>query len=454
MKKLIIISSIITLISCENKHTSAATSALVSDDNIADAIMYEANIRQYSEEGTFEAFRQDIPKLKELGVKILWLMPIYPISSTKSKGSLGSYYAITDYTKINPEFGTIEDFRRLVNTAHQNDMFVILDWVANHTGWDHVWLKDHPDYYTQNAAGEVIDPINPETGESWGWTDVADLNYDNMEMREKMKDAMKYWIEEENIDGFRCDVAAGVPVDFWEQSFAELRSIKPLLNLAEAWEPELMHKAFDMAYGWGTHHVMNHIAQGKDDVEAWDLRMKEIENLYQEDDFLLNFTSNHDENSWSGTVFERMGDAAEVFAVLSYAAPGMPLIYSGQEYDLNKRLLFFEKDLIEKNKGKFYDLYVKLGQFKRNNPALHVGQFPAKYDRINTSDQQSILAFKRAKDDREVVFIANLTNETQTVQVSVSGTYTNVMTNEKITLSEDQPHVFEAWEYLLLDQQK
>ena len=205
--------------------------APISDAVLETATIYEANIRQYSEEGTFNAFTQDIPKLKEMGIDIIWVMPIYPISSTKSKGSLGSYYAITDYTKVNPEFGTLEDFQNLVKTAHDNGIYVVLDWVANHTGWDHVWIKEHPDYYTQDKDGNIVDPLNPETGETWGWTDVADLNYDNPKMREEMTADMLYWVKEEHVDGFRCDVASNVPTDFWSTAIPKLRAEKPIFML-------------------------------------------------------------------------------------------------------------------------------------------------------------------------------------------------------------------------------
>ncbi|NAS31360.1 alpha-amylase [Flavobacteriaceae bacterium R38] len=417
--------------------------APVSDAIMENAVIYEANIRQYSEEGSFNAFTKDIPKLKELGVKVLWIMPIYPISTTKSKGSLGSYYAISDYTKVNPEFGTLEDFRKLVKTAHENGIYVILDWVANHTGWDHTWLKEHPEYYSKDEEGNITHTVGTD------WTDVADLNYDNAEMREQMLHDMLYWVKEENIDGFRCDVAGMVPVDFWEHTIAELKKEKPVFMLAEAWEPELLDNAFDMGYGWDTHHKMNDIAQGKEGVEAWDHRMQQIDSLYDKDDILMNFTSNHDENSWNGTVFERMGDGAEAFAALSFCAPGMPLIYSGQEYDMNKRLLFFEKDTILKTKGKFFDVYKKLGELKNNNIALNGGKQPAAYTRIATSDEEHILAFERAKGENKVVFLANLSDEPVATTVDYEGTFKNYMSGTEANLEKEKTYELAPWEYII-----
>ncbi len=456
MKKIVISLSIVGMLLSCGKTKKEETVAEVSQEEVKEtlapvneammenAVIYEANIRQYSEEGTFKAFTKDIPELKKLGVKILWIMPIYPISTTKSKGSLGSYYAISDYTKVNPEFGTIEDFRELVKTAHDHGIYVVLDWVANHTGWDHIWLKEHPEYYTKDDKGQITHTVDTD------WTDVADLNYDNMEMREQMKNDMIYWLKEEGIDGFRCDVAGMVPVDFWEHTVAELKKIKPIFMLAEGWEPELLENAFDMGYGWDTHHKMNDIANGKANVIEWDKRMAQVDTLYAKDDILMNFTSNHDENSWNGTVNERMGDAKEMFAALTYLTPGMPLIYSGQEYDMDKRLLFFEKDTIIKKKGKFFPLYEKLGKLKNNNPALHGGKNAASYMRIKTSEDNKILAFKREKEGNKVVFVANMTKETVTFTAEYSGKFTDYISGKKYEGQLNQKHGLDPWQYLIL----
>ncbi|MCT4629236.1 alpha-amylase family glycosyl hydrolase, partial [Winogradskyella sp.] len=337
----------------------------ISASDMETAVIYEANIRQYSPEGTFEEFTKDIPQLRELGVKVIWLMPVFPISETKRKATggpeskfasefpveerakyLGSYYAVTDFTKINPEFGTKEDFRKLVKTAHANGIYVILDWVPNHTGWDHEWLKTNPEYYTQNEAGEVIHP------EGTDWTDVADLNYDNADMRKEMIADMTYWITEEGVDGFRCDVAGSVPLDFWQQAIPDLRNKKDIFMLAEAWEPELLDgNLFDMAYAWDGHHLMNALAKGEKNLKDYEAYIEKISKDYDDDDILMNFVTNHDENSWNGTIKERMGKASELMTALSFMQKGMPLIYSGQEYDLDHRLKFFEKDSIPKTKG-------------------------------------------------------------------------------------------------------
>ncbi|SNR62651.1 alpha-amylase family glycosyl hydrolase [Lutibacter flavus] len=447
MKKLIyLLVVIIVLISCktekkENMKEEIKTVASISDEDLETAIIYEANIRQYSVEGTFNEFTKDIPQLKELGVKIIWVMPIYPISTTKSKGTLGSYYAISDYTKVNPEFGNLEDVKALVKTAHENGMFVILDWVANHTGWNHVWLKEHPEYYTKNEAGEITHTVGTD------WTDVADLNYDNQEMRAEMLEDMKYWVNEVDVDGFRCDVAGMVPVDFWEHTVAELKKIKPVFMLAEAWESNLLENAFDMNYGWDTHHRMNHIAKGEENVKNWDARMAQIDTLYADDDILMNFVTNHDENSWNGTVKERMGDASEAMLALSYCAPGMPLIYSGQEYDMNKRLLFFEKDTINKQKGKVWPLMQKLAELKKNNKALNGGKNAASYSKIQSSDNENILIFSREKEGDKITFMANLSKNDVEFTSEKEGESVDFFTNEKINFLKDKKIFLKAWEY-------
>lgn len=451
MKKTLFLVSLILLASCktetkdiQSNENNMDSITPISNEALESAIIYEANIRQYSPEGTFSKFTEDIPKLKELGVKIIWVMPIYPISTTKSKGSLGSYYAISDYTKVNPEFGNLDDVKNLVNTAHKNGMYVILDWVANHTGWDHVWLKSHPEYYTKNEKGEITHTVGTD------WSDVADLNYDNKEMRTEMLENMKYWLKEADVDGFRCDVAGMVPIDFWENTVTELKKIKPVFMLAEAWEPNLLENAFDMGYGWDTYHRMNAIAQGKETVKNWDDRMTQIDTLYQKDDILMNFITNHDENSWSGTVKERMGDASEAMLALSYCAPGMPLIYSGQEYDMNKRLRFFEKDTISKIKGKVWPLMAKLGELKNNNKALNGGKNAASYNKINSSDNKNILIFSREKEGNKLTYMANLSNKEVTFTAEKEGESVDFFTNEKLAFSKEKPLTFKPWQYKIL----
>ena len=440
--------------------------APVNDEMLETAIIYEANIRQYSSEGTFNAFTKDIPELKQLGVKVIWLMPIFPISETKRKATggdfasliedeaerekmLGSYYAVSDFTEVNPEFGTKEDFRALLKTAHDNDMYVILDWVPNHTGWDHVWIKNHPEFYTKNAKGEITDPLN-EDGEPVGWADVADLDYSNENLRNEMISDMKYWLSEEGVDGFRCDVAGSVPLDFWEQAIPQLRDTKEVFMLAEAWEPELLKaNLFDMAYAWDGHHMMNAIASGEKDASAFKDYISKVETDYEDNDILMNFVTNHDENSWNGTIKERMGSNASAMTALSYTMPGMPLIYSGQEYDLDHRLKFFEKDSIPKTKANMWPLLEKLGQLKTENKALHGGKDAAKISILETSKPNAIIAFKREKAEDQLVYLANVSNNPITFTVQLEGVYVDEMTGKEITLAKDQEHTLKGNQYVI-----
>jgi alpha-amylase len=415
----------------------------ISDQSLENAVIYEANIRQYSKEGTFNAFAKDLPEIKKLGVKILWLMPIYPIGVENRKEGLGSYYSVKDYRAINPEFGTFDDFRELVKTAHDNGMYVILDWVPNHSAWDNPMVKDHPEYYAKDANGKMIAPFD--------WTDVVKFDYSNPAMRKMMIENMSYWLEKENIDGFRCDVAMEVPKDFWEECSTALDKIKPNFMLMEAEQTNLMEKAFDMQYNWEFHHLMNDIAKGKKTLADWELALEKRQAKYQIDDIDMNFTSNHDENSWNGTEYERLGAAVPAFAALSFTTRGMPLIYNGQEYDFNRRLKFFVKDEISpKTKGKMFALYEKLGNLKNTNPALNGGKSPASYERIATAPFNKILAFERKKQSKKVIFWGNLSNENVLTVSDIVGTYTDLMSGEKLTFSKYEFFTLKPWEYKIL----
>jgi 1,4-alpha-glucan branching enzyme len=408
-----------------------------------DAVIYEVNIRQYTKEGTIKAFSAHLPRLKELGVDILWLMPVYPVSEKNRKGSLGSYYAVADYRAVNPEFGTMEDLKKLVTQAHQLGMKVILDWVANHTGWDNVIMAEHKDWYTQNEKGEIVVP------EGTDWTDTADLNYKNEDMRNYMIGSLKFWLENANVDGFRCDVAGMVPTDFWEKARVELDKVKPVFMLAEGWEPELVENAFDMGYAWDGHHLMNHVAKGEKNVADIKAYFAKVDTMYHKDAYLMNFTTNHDENSWNGTTAERMGDAAKTFAVFSYTIPGMPLIYSGQEAGLNHRLKFFEKDEINWSDLTMQKFYEKLNQLKKSNKALQAGERGGKIQWLGTSKEETVCAFQRKVDGNTVVAVFNMSKEPVEVDIKgmVAGDYTDFFKNEKIQLKDNATLKLDKWGY-------
>ena len=358
MKKFLYLVLSAFMISCGGNQTKQPESK-IEQSNI-----YEVNVRQYTQEGTLKAFEDNhLERLKAQNVDILWLMPIFPISEEGRKGTLGSYYAVKNYKEVNPEFGTLEDLQRLVNHAHRLGMKVILDWVANHSGRDNVWTKEHKDFYNLDSLG------NPAVPEGTDWDDVADLNYDNPDMRRAMIDAMKFWVQNADVDGFRCDVAGMVPTDFWVDCRKELEQIKPLFMLAEDDNPEI-HKAFDASYNWKCHHILNGIAQGKNTTQDLVSLYDTLQQKFPKNAILMNFTSNHDENSWSKSEYDRMGDYVKTMAVLTYCLPGMPLCYSGQEAANKKALQFFEKDVIDFSQLPLKDFYATLNSIKHDNSAL------------------------------------------------------------------------------------
>lgn len=405
--------------------------------------IYEVNIRQYSQEGTFKAVENDLPRLKSLGVGIVWLMPIHPIGELNRKGTLGSQYSVKDYLAVNPEFGTEDDFRSLVKRIHELGMYLIIDWVANHCAWDNKLLEEHPEWFTRDEKGNFVPPVDD-------WTDVVDFNYDNKDLWRYMIDALKFWVQEYDIDGFRCDVAGMVPTEFWNQVRAELDLIKPVFMLAEWETPELHEKAFDMSYSWDLYKIFNAIVKKEKNAKDILEYLIEEKSLYPENAFRMRFTSNHDENTWNGTEFERLGDAAETFAVLTTVIPGMPLLYNGQEAGMNKRLQFFEKDPIEWMEHKFSSIYSKLFNFKMSSTGLQNGERGTELELISSSDDENIFAFVRRNDKEKIFAVFNLSDKVQTYSLNdirVKGTYKNFFSDEKITFSEKGSITLEEWGY-------
>ncbi len=411
-----------------------------------DNVIYELNTRQFTPEGTFKQAQAELPALKKLGVDILWLMPIYPIGKEERKGTLGSYYAISDYCDVNPEFGTMKDFDNFLSYAHTNGFKVILDWVANHTSPDAKWITDgNIDWYELDSLGKPIAPYD--------WTDVAKVNYKNPEMREAMIQAMKFWVIK-GVDGFRCDVAGEVPTDFWETAVDTLKKYNPnIFMLAEAEKPELHNKAFDMSYSWELHHIMNKIAQKEYSADSLRTYYKRELIKHPKSAFRMNFTSNHDENSWNGTEFERMGNAVEQFAVLSYILPGMPLIYNGQEYGMDKRLEFFEKDTLLRDgeyKDVYFALYKALNTLKKDNIALKSGEKGADMIELPNSEPKSVYSICRDTLNNTVIGIFNFSDSTQTVKIDLgklAGKYNEFGNNQSIQIASDQTIQIAPWGY-------
>lgn len=421
-----------------------------------DAVIYEVNVRQYTQEGTFAAFSEHLQTLKDMGVNTLWFMPIHPISETKRSGTLGSYYSVTDYREVNPEFGTKEDFKALVDQAHDMGFKVMLDWVANHTGWDCAWIKDHPDWYTKDENGNITDPVG------MGWPDVADLNFDNMEMRQEMIACMKYWVEEFDIDGFRCDHANGVPTDFWEEARAELEAVKPLLMLAEDNTAiSLLNYAFDFNYNWALYDAL--VAIAKDSKSANVVKYYIPEN-YPEGTYTLNFLDNHDKNSYEHTIMSAFGaDSLPTMFTLLYTIPGTPLIYTGDEIGLDHNIAFMEKDPIdwESSDVSYRELLAELAAIRSGNPALYSGNFGGAIEYYDIS--RSIFAFRREKDGNVIKCLINLCKRPLTVDVTemfdetetvlLHGQGAAVLDMEDYSIAEDALDgevTLEPWEFWIV----
>ncbi len=442
--KLLLILLTVSIWSCKQA-TKTETEALLSfPEKAKDMTIYEVNIRQYTPEGTINAFIPHIKRLKAMGIQMLWLMPVQPIGEKARKGSLGSYYSIKDYTAVNPEFGTLEDFKRMVQTAHENEMSVILDWVANHTAFDHNWVNAHPAYYTKDSLGNVIPPVAD-------WSDVADLNYKNDSMRADMTEAMRFWLVNTDIDGFRCDVADMVPLDFWKQAITTLRETKDIFMLAESETPEIHAAGFDMTYNWKIHHLLNDIAQGKQNADSLERAVEKINEIFSKEVFQMNFTTNHDENSWNGTVFTRLGEAYKVMSVLTFTLDGMPLLYSGQEAGLSKSLAFFEKDSIAWDQLPYEAFFTDLIGLKKKHPALWSANYGGNYQRISTTNNTHVFAFSRKKDKDEVVVVTNLSAEAQafTIDTTYQQAYTDLLTNSSIAFSSEE-FSLAPWSYHIL----
>ena len=391
MKKILftICTIILALSACQQTET-------LVHQPLENCVVYEMNVRQYTPEGTFAAAQKELPRLQELGIDILWLMPIHPIGVDGRKGTLGSYYAIKDYCAINPEYGTMEDFEAFLAEAHRLGLRVVIDCVANHTSPDAVWTTERaPEWYERDAEGKTTFTAD--------WSDTANLNYENKDVWNGMAGAMRFWMEK-GIDGFRCDMACEVPLEFWQETIAGLRADYPgMYMLAEGEEP-LLHSlsGFNSSYAWELHHMMNAIARGEKNIpELLEYIAKDAERQ-PADAFRLMFTSNHDENSWAGTEFERMGEAAKLMAVLTFTLPsGQPLIYTGQEMGWNHRFQFFEKDPIPAwEKNEYFDFYKELIAIRHANPALAAGDKGGKFEVVSAED--SVLVFTRTLPENKV----------------------------------------------------
>ena len=455
MPRLLIILFFLTYTSAMSQQTDSRYQPqkyveLTNPDWVKNATIYELNIRQFSQEGTFKAIEKQLPRLKKMGINIIWLMPVQPIGVVNRKGSLGSYYSVKDYLKVNPEFGTDADFRSLVKAIHAQGMYVILDWVANHSSWDNMLATQHPEWYTKSREGR----FQPTPWRDYD--DIIDFDYSQPGLRKYMTEALKFWVKEYDIDGYRCDVASFVPIDFWENARKELDAIKPVFMLAEAEDKELHRKAFDATYNWTLWNILHQIAINNKSVKTLgEAYIAEHVSIFPKEGIRMNFIDNHDKNSWEGNQYSNFGPALKAVTVFTAMMDGMPMVYNGQEAGLNRSLLFFEKDPIVWKKHENEALYTTLFALKHKNQALWNGNRGGEMVRIMNDKMDQIISFVREKNGDKVITLINLSREKVQVSFDTSydaGTYINLFSGKPQQISKKMTRTMEAWEYLVLHQ--
>lgn len=415
-----------------------------------DAVVYEMNVRQLTPEGTFRAAAGRLDFLRGMGFDVIWIMPHYPIGEERRKGSLGSYYSIRDYRAVNPELGTMADFDAFVARAHRLGLRVLIDWVANHTARDARWIGEAPaDWYERDGAGEPLVPC--------GWEDTAKLNYANRAVWQGQIEAMRFWLEEHGVDGFRCDMAMLVPVEFWQEAARQLRRIRPdLFLLAEAEERNLFDGAFDACYAWRLHHLMNDVARQRCRVDRIREYLRADRAEYPAWALRLMFTSNHDENSWNGTARARMGDAAEIMAALTFLLPqSLPLVYTGQEIGYDHSFAFFDRDPIpDYRPGAATEFYRRLIALRHRAPALRSGDGGGSFVEIRNNAEDCLLTFVRECAGSRVVALLNVSPYTVQADFDTgiyAGGYRDAMTGARTTLPSHLDEWMPGWSFRILE---
>jgi alpha-amylase len=433
-----------------NNKTSTMINRFKPVDWAHNTNIYEVNVRQYTPEGTFNAFAQELPRLKDMGLQTIWFMPVTPIAQKNKKGSMGSYYACSDYTSINPEFGTMDDFKDIVKKAHEMGFKVIIDWVANHTGWDHKWTTEHPDYYLKDAATNDFKIAS-------GMDDIIELDFKNPALRKAMIDAMAFWVTECDIDGFRCDLAFWVELPFWKEARPQLDAIKPLFWLGEYDELEKPEygEAFDASYCWTWMHRTEDFYKKTMPLDSLYDVLKKYDDL-GDSTMRSWFTTNHDENSWNGTEYEKYGDMAKALAVFSATWNGLPLLYSGQELPNKKRIEFFDKDTIPwTGNNELHEFYRTLLNLHSNNKALRAGDPAVQTFRIKTTDPQHVFVYLRKNGAAEVLVVLNLSHEKdlhfEITDSKVAGTFKNIFTGATNDFATEKGFKMQGWEYLVYE---
>lgn len=410
--------------------------------------IYEVNIRQYTPEGTFKAFESHIPRLKAMGVDILWIMPIHPIGKEGRKGTLGSPYSVQDYYAVNPEFGDMNSFKHLVTTAHAAGMHIIIDWVVNHSARDNKLTTKHPDWYLKGRDGQFVST-------PWrDYDDIIDFDYSQPGLRKYMTDAMKYWLKETDIDGFRCDVASFVPIDFWNNARTELDAVKPVFMLAEAADRDLHQHAFDATYSWALWDALHNITVRQGSVDALTGGyIAEHVSIWPRNACRMLFVDNHDKNAWEGTAYQNFGAGLQAAIVLTGTMDGMPMMYSGQEAGLNRALPFFEKDPIQWQEDTVGKIYTRLFHLKHDHPALWNGTYGGEMIRIRNDKMNQVVSFVREKDGDKVITIVNLSARAAETHFETQydiGTYRELFTGKNYTLSGNDSFRIAPWSYMVL----
>lgn len=409
-----------------------------------DAVIYQLNTRQFTPVGSFRAAEKQLPRLQKLGVDIVWLMPINPIGEKNRKGTLGSPYSVSDYKAVNPEFGTPEDLKQFIASAHALGMHVILDWVANHTAWDHPWVTQHPDWYSRDWKGEF------QPTPWWDWHDIINLDYSSPALRKEMTENLVYWVREYGVDGYRADVAGFVPLDFWTTARHEMEKVKPVFLLAE-WETRDMHyDAFDMTYAWSWFDAVSALSKGTAKLDKLFVYYSHNESAWPRRSMRMTYTSNHDANAWEGTDIEKFGAALPAATVLSYTGEGMPLIYNGQEAGNPKRLAFFEKDPIVWRDHPMAKLYADLARMRKANPALWNSEWGARMIKVPNSAPDVVLSFVRQSARNKVFTVINFSPKAQNVRFDEAlhhGEYKEFFsgTQTRFPLAKELP--LPAWSY-------
>jgi len=442
----LLLAIVLTVAGCSifgsKKEVKPFISEVVHPEWSKNSVLYEVNVRQYTDEGTFNAFAKHLPRLKALGVDVLWFMPTFPIGFLNRKGELGSYYSVKDFMDVNPEFGTLDDFKAVINKAHELGMYVMLDWVPNHTSWDNALATEHPDWYKKDSLGKFIAPYD--------WTDVIQLDWSQKGLQDYMVEALAFWVKM-GIDGFRVDHPHNTPKEFWERARTELYKIKPVLLLAENEDQTgFLEKGFDINYAWELHHLMNSVATGKDSVKSIVKYFEKEKSVFPNNVYRLQFLTNHDENSWAGTMDELFGVAQKPFAVFIFTIQGVPLLYTGQEDCLDKQLRFFERDTVSWEACDLTGFYTSLISLKKGNKALWNGDFGGPMVKIRTNKDNKVFAFYREKDENRVVVFLNLSKKNVAVKPvlgNLNGDYSDYFANIKTVFPLTDSLRLEPWGY-------